>query len=471
MVHDACVVARSLGARVGTRMADLRAALPEIAAVPADPCGDADFLRRLSRWATRWTPWTAVDVDGPDGPGTGALVLDATGCARLFGGERAVLDDIQTRLDALGLSARIAAGPTWGAAWALARFGPDRAICRDTAELEALPVAALRLASTEARTLRRLGLDTIGALRALPRSTLTRRFSRLPPARDPLIRLDQALGRLPQPISPGTDAPERRAIRHLAEPAQDAAALLPDLAETLCARLGTEGTGTRHIRLTVHRSDGEARSVSARLARPGRDPRHLIRLLEPRLERLDPGPGFDAVALEALDAERLDAAQPDLSGQADEGEALSQLIDRLSARLGPNSVLHPVPRDTHMPERAWGWSPALSGAPAGPPAGFAPSGPRPLTFLEPPEKLSVLYAVPEGPPVRLEWRRRRIEIVRHAGPERIAPEWWRAAPGTRLRDYYRIEDADGRRYWLFREGVAGDGRGGAPDWFMHGLFA
>jgi protein ImuB len=82
----------------------------------------------------------------------------------------------------------------------------------------------------------------------------------------------------------------------------------------------------------------------------------------------------------------------------------------------------------------------------------------------------VIYATPEGMPRRFVWRRAVHDIARVEGPERVAPEWWRQPGSARLRDYYRVEDANGRRYWIYREGLIGDGRGGAPGWFIHGLF-
>jgi protein ImuB len=95
---------------------------------------------------------------------------------------------------------------------------------------------------------------------------------------------------------------------------------------------------------------------------------------------------------------------------------------------------------------------------------------RPHRLLDRPEPIGVLYATPEGMPRRFIWRRVAHDIARVEGPERIAPEWWREPAHTRLRDYYRVEDKAGRRFWIFREGIAGDGRGGAPEWYLHGLF-
>ena len=465
VIHGASPAAEALGARRGARVVDVRAAAPSLVVEPADPRGDALALRRLARWAGRWCPWVAADP--PDG-----LVLDVTGAAHLFGGEEALLLDMEGRLRALGLAARVALAPSRGAAWALARFGPARAVCADPSMLDPLPVAALRLGPEEARILGRLGLKTVGALRGVPRAALMRRFSRAARDRNPLVRLDQALGRLPEPVAPVADRPPLRAVLRLAEAVADPAPLVPDLCGTLAAQLKGRGEGCRRLRLTICRVDGEARDVAAGLARPTNDARHMARLFRDRLEVLDPGFGFDAAVLEALDAERLDAAQPDLAGEVDGGESLARLVDELSARLGEGAVRSPVRHDRHVPERAQSWTPTirvLEGAAAPvPPAGGG--GDRPLVLFEPPEALRVIYAVPDGPPVRLEWRRRPLQVARHAGPERIAPEWWRDRPGTRARDYYRVEDEGGRRYWIFREGVAGDGRGGAPRWFMHGLF-
>ena len=94
----------------------------------------------------------------------------------------------------------------------------------------------------------------------------------------------------------------------------------------------------------------------------------------------------------------------------------------------------------------------------------------PQRLLDRAEAIDVIYATPEGVPRRFVWRRAVHDIARVEGPERIAPEWWRQPSSTRLRDYYRVEDAEGRRYWIYREGLIGDGRGGLPNWFIHGLF-
>ncbi len=128
----------------------------------------------------------------------------------------------------------------------------------------------------------------------------------------------------------------------------------------------------------------------------------------------------------------------------------------------------PVLRESHVPERVEGRVAAL----ADHTLTVAPmTRERPIRLLAHPEEVHVLYAVPEGPPAQFIWRRQTHIVARYAGPERIAPEWWKDRPGTRLRDYFKVEDQTGRRIWLYREGLHADGRGGDPRWFVHGMFA
>jgi len=172
---------------------------------------------------------------------------------------------------------------------------------------------------------------------------------------------------------------------------------------------------------------------------------------------------------------------------------VARLVDRLTVKLGPEHVRRPKPEESHLPERASGWVAAVNPPPEGernrrrrwrgvgdPHAApstmmrmvplSVPGRIRPHRLLDRPEAIDVIYATPEGMPRRFVWRRAVHDIARAEGPERIAPEWWRQPSSARLRDYYRVEDGEGRRYWIYREGLAGDGRGGAPDWFIHGLF-
>ena len=462
VIHAANRAAQTQGVRPGARVVDMRALCPDLRIEYADLAGDARALDKLMLWMRRWCPWTTTD--GADG-----IIMDTTGSDHLWGGEAQMLRTIEEGLSSLGLSANLACAPTHGAAWALARFGPVRAICPPETlpdHIAPLPVRGLRIEADTRLLLNRLGLKTIGDLMAVPRISLARRFSRADLPKNPLMRLDQALGKLAEPVSAPDDPPRFAVQSNLAEPVQDPTPFLPDLAEALCKGLADEGFGARRVTLTVYRTDGEVRHITVATAQPTRDAAHLTRLFDGKLDSLDPGFGFDLITLAAAVAETLTTAQTRLDGQVDDGAELSKLIDRLSARLGASSIRRPQVRESHVPERAEIWPVALSASAQ--PAQAAPM--RPVLLFEHPEEVRVVYAVPEGPPAQFVWRRVTHRVTRFVGPERIAPEWWTDIPGTRLRDYYQIENHTAQRLWLYREGLVGDGRGQTPRWFVHGVF-
>ncbi|MGB7406444.1 MAG: DNA polymerase Y family protein, partial [Pacificimonas sp.] len=269
----------------------------------------------------------------------------------------------------------------------------------------------------------------------------------------------------------GVDRPPLRVFRRLAEPLGDLDGLtlvLGDLVTDLCVRLGEDEMGVRHLRFTAFRVDGTARAVTARVGRAGRDPTHLMRIWGEELARIDPGFGVESAMLEVLVAAPLAATQDDLAGEARDEAAVAALLDRLAARLGEDAILKPVARGSHMPGRGERHLPiASSREPA--PHPVARRQPSPLRLLDRPEQADVIHAVPDGPPARFRWRRRLHQVTKSAGPERFGPEWWRERSTARLRDYYRVEDKAGRRFWLYREGVIGDGHPQTPDWFIHGV--
>ena len=451
IIHTVTRAAATRGARPGARLTDARALDPALVAVPADPEGDAALVQRLAAWAGRWSP--LVEVDGDD-----ALRLDVSGVAHLFGGEAGLVRDVQRRFAALGLTARVAIAPTAAAAWALSRFGG--------AELAPLPVTALRLDADTVRTLERLGLKTIGALLDMPRLALARRFRS---AEDVIEALDRMTGRKPEPLTAAPVDPPPRALFKLEEPAthpEAASEALERLIPGIVRELEQRKLGARRLSLIGYRVDGSIAVASVAASIPSREPKHLQRLLADKAAALNPDFGFDAFALTAEWTEELGAAQESLVEEPSSERELARLIDRLTVKLGPRRVRRPQAQESHLPERASGWSPAISPT-------HSPSLERrysPQRLLDRPEAIDVIYATPEGVPRRFRWRRAVHDIARVEGPERIAPEWWRQPSSARLRDYYRVEDADGRRYWIYREGLIGDGRGGLPNWFIHGLF-
>lgn len=451
LIHAATRAAAERGARPGARLTDARALDPSLIAVPADPEGDAAMVQRLAKWAGRWSP--LVEVDRPDG-----LRLDVTGVAHLFGDEEGLTRDIRRRFAQAGFSTRVAIAPTAAAAWALSHFGGG--------ELAPLHISALRLDANTVRTLERLGLKTIGALMDMPRLALARRFRG---GEDVVDALDRMLGRKPEPLTAAPVDPPPRALLKLEEPATHPEApgqALERLIPGLVQQLQQRHLGVRRLSLIGYRVDGSVAIASVATAIPSREPRHLQRLLADKVMALDPEFGFDAFALQADWAESLGAAQESLVEEPSGERELARLVDRLTVKLGSRRVRKPQAEESHLPERASGWVSALVKAE---PIELPPAR-RPQRLLDRPEAIDVIYATPEGMPRRFVWRRAVHDIARVEGPERIAPEWWRQPSSARLRDYYRVEDGKGRRYWIYREGVIGDGRGGAPNWYLHGLF-
>jgi protein ImuB len=489
--------ARAAGLYRGQSHADARAILPALVSVPADPERDLAMLRRLALWAERYSPSVALDARVPGHEG---LLLDMTGGAHLFGGEAALLTDIRRRLAQAGIAARLAIADTPAAAWGLARFSAHETLIapagRTREAIANLPMEALRLEAEALVLLRRFGLRRISDLFGLPRAGLARRFRGEAGLR--LVeRLDQALGAAAEPLVPERPAPVYRAWTQFAEPLIDIEGVgfhLPGLAQALAVELERDGQGARRLRLTAFRVDGQTTAIEAGLSAPAAAPAHLIRLLrEKGLERLDLGFGVDSLMLSACRAEPIAARQAEMEkdGQTQSDEALAGLIDRLQARLGEGAVRRPTLRESWIPERSEAWAPA---GPDAPPARLeADARARPILLLDPPELVEAIAELPDGVPARFIWRRAPRRVVKAEGPERLSREWWRdpvpisahphesgdeldkisipskAVPRTR--DYYRVEDDQGRRYWLFREGLYNrEEIDRPPSWWLHGLF-
>ena len=359
--------ARALGMRPGMSLADARALSPTLAAVPADPPAERRELSALADWCCRYTPWAAIDKNashpGKFGGGAGVW-LDTSGCAHLFGGEETMLRDLLARLEGIGFAATAAIAGTAGAAWAIARFESERiAVLPEgsvAAALAPLSVRGLRLPLEVATALRRMGLRRIGDLLPLPRASLAARFDDLL-----LRRLDQALGRMDEPLCPRRPAPAFRARLAFAEPigrAEDMALALRYLLVDLCARLEAAQKGARRLELAAFRADGKVERAAVGTSRPTRTPDHLRRLFGEKLEQLDPGFGIEVMTLGALVVDPLPPAQAaiGLADDAVKAESLAQLIDRLGNRLGSNAVVRLAGHPSHVPERACREVPAMS---------------------------------------------------------------------------------------------------------------
>jgi protein ImuB len=444
------------GLVIGMALAEARARLPHIETAEAEVGADRDFLHLAGEACGIFTPLVALQ--GKDG-----LILDITGCAHLFDGESGMVRRVRHRLSGLGLASCAAIAGTPHSAWAFARYqrntiavsGEDEVIAR------ALPITALDQDAETTVALNRAGLLTLGDLADRPAGMLTARFGA-----GLVATLHRILGREDIRITPMRPAPEIMAEKHFPEPLGHRDSLirvLERLAHDIAAVLERQGAGGRVFETSFFRADGAVRRIMVETAQGTRAPARLMRLIQLKLEALadplDPGFGFDALRLCVVRSEPLSESQATLeedAGQAAGPGEVAALVDRLVARLGRENVRRFVARDTHDPVRAGGTVPYPSGHPVtswpAPEPGQPPA--RPLTLFDPPQWIEAIAEVPDGPPMRFRWRQVLHEVARAEGPERIAPDWWRVgdhAPATR--DYYRIENALGHRFWVFREGL------------------
>lgn len=462
-------MALDAGVAAAMRLADARGLCPLLQAIPHDASNDRAWIEALALWAQRWGPLTALD-------GSDAVLVDTTGAAHLFGGEDQICRLVTAELLRRGFVARTGIAMTPGAAWAMSHYAPPPGIiAKDTDQLDRLgplPIAALRLDEDVLLLLRRLGLKRIADLAGIHREALARRFrNRRASQTNPLIRLDQLLGRTPEPVLPIVAQSMPLVQRRLVEPLLHRSLLdqvLVDLANDLVRLLEARRLGARRVQLRCWRVDGDRIERRIELASATRDPTHILRLFVPRLDDVDAGFGIDQVQLLCPWAEPLAMAQADLADDTVRGTTIDAFVDRIIARLGHAAITRPVAHASHMPERSQHWAAAPFVAKSAQP--ILPLYARPLKLLDRPESISVIYATPEGMPRSFRWREQIHDIVRVEGPERIAPEWWREKSTARLRDYYRIEDQSGGRYWIYRHGSLRDGRGGLPDWYLQGVF-
>ena len=460
----ACSAAAALGIRVGMAATHARALVSDLDFRPHEPHADARLLDRLAFLAVRrWSPIAAATP--PDG-----LWIDLTGCDHLHGGEERFSRRLRAFCGRAGFTARVAVAETPGAAHALARFAPTDVtivLPGDTVRaISPLPVAALRLSSTALGAAQRFGLERIADLLPVARGPLARRLG-LPA----IVRLDQALGSVSEPITPREDAAVPSVECRLLEPigsAEAIAQVMEDLLGELAGMLRERALGVRSLRLRGVRVDGSEQVVAIGTSRPTREVQHLLRLLKLRIERIDPGMGLEQFWLIAPHTEPLDAV--DL-GAVLAGETAmrdpARLVDVVASRIGPAAVFRVAPVESHVPERAVARSDPVGVS------GTWPRWQRPIRLFARPEPLfRVIALLPDQPPRRFEWRGEAYKVVAGDGPERIHGEWWRRdAEVWAVRDYYRVEDAEGGRYWVFRRGDGLQSDTGDLTWWIHGVFA
>ena len=472
-------MAARLGLDVGLPLANARAICPQLRVFDADQAADVHTLTAIAEWCDRFTPLVALDL--PRG-----LFLDITGCVHLFGGEAAMMRLLCDVLTAQGFAVSAAIAGIAVCARTLTRHVHGR-IVREGEEADAvgpLPVSALGADETVVIGLRRAGLKTIGDAASRARHEITARFGA-----GFTSLLEQALGQSDVPISPLKPLPDYIVEKRFAEPVATEAAIsatLSGLAKMLVAAMAQQGKGARRLEARFFRTDGAVRTIMVDTGQPVVRSEVIDRLFRDRLgalsDPLDPGFGFDLIRLSASRTEIVVQQQRDLDANVHDNDELAALIDRIAARIGGRRVVVHLPQDTHIPERAVLAAPAqhhlATAVQAAWPARAEGEPPlRPLRLFERPEQIKVIAQVPDGPPARFVWRRATHAVVRAEGPERVAMEWWRAQGEMLTRDYFRVEDEAGLRFWLYRDGlydreiVQEEGRAMQPNWYMHGLFA
>ena len=457
LVAAADEAALATGIRPGQTIAHAQASVPGLVVVEAEPEADLAALGELARWCGRYSP--VVQADPPDG-----VLIDIEGSAHLFGGETKAVRDLLRRVRHSGFSAHAALADTPGAAWAVARFGGGGIVPRDAAAkaVAPLPVPSLRLDLETCRSLALLGVERVGQLAALPRAQLTRRFGRAV-----FERYERVVGLAADPLTPIVPRELPRVRRAFPEPLghlDGLAAALEELAGELCRELERRGEGLRLLDAVLRRVDGQPIALRVGAALPTRDPAHCVRLVGERLETVDPGFGIDEMALVAARVEPLAERQAEAVATLDTA-ALAPLVDRLGVRLGADRVFRAAPVESRVPERSVKRVPALA-----PVTGISwPEAlPRPSRIIDPPEEVQAMALLPDYPPRSFVWRRVHYRVASADGPERVHGEWWVSdAETAALRDYYRVEDEKGRRFWLFRNAPAPEG----TRWWLHGRFA
>jgi protein ImuB len=452
-------IAREQGVETGMVLADARAVIPSLQVLDDRPELSHRLLNGLAEWCTKYTPFVAIDLPG-------GLILDASGCTHLWGGEIRYLEDILTRLKNLGYHTRAAIADTIGTAWAMAHYGKGALIIeskQQTAALMSLPAEALRIEAETVEQLYNLGLGRISGFIGMQRSALRRRFGR-----SILQRLDQALGNeeeIVEPVQPVIPYQERLPSLEPIITATGIEIGLQRLLGTLCHRLKQEQKGLKTAIFKCYRTDGRIEKIEIGTNHPSSNSTHLFKLFELKISCIEPGPGIDLFLLEAQKTETVSPLQEKIWQKTGglNNIQLSELFDRIAGKFGNDHIQRYVPDEHYWPERSI--KPALS-VNEELLREWKTGRPRPVQLLSSPEQVQVTAPVPDYPPMNFRYKGKLHKIIKADGPERIEQEWW--LQQGQHRDYYYVEDEEGRRYWLFRAGHYSDS---SYQWFIHGFFA
>src|SRR5215217_6506523 len=438
------------GIYTGMAAADAKAIAPGLQVLDNMPGKQEKLLRKLALWCIRYTPLVAIDP--PDG-----LLLDITGCTHLWDDERGYLKELVLKLRNNGYDARAAIADTMAAAWAAARFGrvtPIIAPRTQAAAIAQLPPVALRLEEPVLEHLQKLGFRTIGNFMNLPGRELRKRFGD-----DLLTCLTQALGLKAEfftPVVPPVPYVERLPCLEPIKTATGIEIAIQQLLEQMCTRLASEGKGMRKAMLKCYRIDGKQVQVSISTTRGSHSVSHLQKLFGLQIDKIEPALGIELFVMEVSRVEDMATKQENIwINQSDlKDTALAELLDKIGAKLGAHRIHRYLPAEHYWPERSVTEAQTLQDAPS---TYWRADRPRPLRMLRQPEKIEkVMSLLPDYPPKFFKYKGKEHDIVKADGPERIEREWW--LEQGEHRDYYAVEDKEGRRYWVFRSGhYDGDG--------------
>jgi protein ImuB len=476
VAHRQLVVAASeetipFGIRLGMTLTEARALCSNLTHEDHDPTRDAKGLEALARWMMRFTPVVSLPLPSQEkelehSPEGDCIYLDITGCERIFGGLHNIVQKVTDALARMRLSAGVAVAFTPGAAWAVASFGKSGSIIADDqtrSTLSDFPVAALRLEDEILQSLHHLGLATIGHVLKLPRNALPTRFG---PSL--LMRLEQAMGEFAEPLVPlGHFIPVEASMEFdgVVESLEAIWLVFKELLRSIVADLLKRGCGARQLEVEFRRAYTPKVTKTILLSRPSRNPVNLFDLLRCAMETLDVDIEFIGVTIRVPHFERISEDQTSLAEDESAGQAeLDHLVARLCAKLDETAIVQPKLIESNIPERAWHGLPARVSEHELKTRAGSPCHNRPLQLLPEPVEIGVMvspFAAHDGLPIQFSTHRDVHQLTHTIGPERIAGEWWRAH--RRTRDYFEVENADGKRFWVFRVNET-------RRWFLHGTF-
>ncbi len=469
-----CQKAAAEGVRPGMPLVEAQALARGLSVAKYDPEGDRRALVKCAEACERFSPRVAIEeVAEPE-----SLLLDVGNLEHLWGSEARLVGQVKKFFTRRGYLVRLGVADTVGAAWAATHF--DEAL---TNNMEGagesskhssfiLPVESLRISEEAAGLLQELGIETVDQLKALPREGLVSRFGE-----KLLLRLDQLTGAGRELIEPRRPSAALEASHVLEEPTADRTVLLyvfEQLVEQLAGQLTSRDQGAVLLIGSFCSAGCTPQQFEVGLLQPSANARQLLELIELHLERVQLRSEVDRIELRAAVVGRLGERQGELFADCwpTDPHQLAVLVNRLGSRLGYESVLRAEPRASPVPERAVKWTAVLGKnkqalkqvtkrGHSSPQSSSVSIPARPLVLCSKPQAIEVEGVAPDGPPQFVWLEKRREQVIRCVGPERIETLWWRGP--TVRRDYYRVTTESSRHFWIFERLV--DQR-----WFLHGIF-